>query len=116
MFVRDRHVLIEVIDVELAERILHKLLCYERMLGKLLDWNTSIFVHLEALDHEQACLNARWLLKADLVATIVDLRNEILHLKTVERGDTDKHLVEHHTQRPGIDLCCVSTLLQQLWT
>ena len=112
----DRHVLVEVIDVKLAERILHQFFSDERMLRKLLDWNTSIFVHLEALDHEQACLNARWLLKADLVATIVDLRNEILHLKTVERGDTDKHLVEHHTQRPGIDLCCVSTLLQQLWT
>ena len=116
MLVRDRHVLVEGLDVEWAQLLIDQSFIDEGVLCQLFDWYTVVLVHLQTLNHEEACLDAGWLLQADLVATVIDLRDQILHLKTMERRHTDKHLVQHDAQGPRVYLCAVATLLKKLWT
>ena len=53
-----------------------------------------------------------WLIlrNGKFVAAIIDFRDQILHLKAVERGQTDKHLIEHDTQSPCVYFLAVTAL------
>ena len=84
------------------------------MIAELLDGDPIAFVHLETLNEEEASLHLDVLLQGDLVATIVDLCNQILHLVAVERSQADQQLVEHHAQCPGVHLLVVAALLEKL--
>ena len=87
------------------------------MLCQLLNRDTVDFIHLQALDKEQARLDVDGLVHSrELVATIVDLCDQVFHLVTVERCDTDHHFVQHDTHCPRIDLLVIVTLLEELRT
>ena len=63
------------------------------MLVEFLYGYAVVFVHLQALYEEQACLDAYWLIEGQFVASIVDLGNQVLHLVGVEGSHTHEHLV-----------------------
>lgn len=84
------------------------------MLSQLFDWDPIILVHLQTLHHEETRLDARWLIKVYLIATIVDFGDQVFHLKTMEWCDADKHLIKHYTKRPCIDFRTIASLFEQL--
>ena len=86
------------------------------MLVQLLNWDTVVFVHLEALDEEQARLDVNRFVEADFVAPIINLCDQIFHLKTVEGRDADEHFIEHYSEGPSVDLLAITALFEQLWT
>ena len=86
------------------------------MLVELLYWDTVVLVHLKALDEEQARLDVNRFVKADFVAPIINLCDQILHLKTVEWRDADEHFIEHYAECPSVDLLAITALFEQLWT
>ena len=86
------------------------------MLVELLYWDTVVLVHLKALDEEQARLDVNRFVEADFVAPIINLCNQIFHLKTMEGSDAHEHLIEHYAKGPRVDLLTITALFEQLWT
>ena len=85
------------------------------MLTEFFDWDPIVLVHLEALNKEETSFDMDGLiLGGKFVATIVDFRDQVLHLITMERCHSNKHLVEHNTERPCVNLDTVASLLEEL--
>ena len=86
------------------------------MILELFDWDSVTLVHLHALDQEEAGFDANRFLKRQLVATVIDLGNQVLHLVTMEGSDTDEHFVQHDAQGPRINFLTIATLFKKLRT
>lgn len=86
------------------------------MLCELLNWNAISFVHLHALDQEEASLDRDWLWNRQFVPPVVNLVDKVFHFKTVEGRVADHHLVKHHTKCPRVYFLVVAALFQKLRT
>ena len=108
------HIFLKGTDVQLSQLLLHVLLSDEGMTLQLIDRDSVVLVHLQTLAEEEGALGRDWLVKADLVATIIDLSDEVLHLVGVEGRLANHHFVQHHTEGPRVHFLTVASLLQQL--
>ena len=101
------------IDIQFIQTHVLKCICNEGMLADLLNGDSITFLHLQLLDEEEARFDEDWLiLSLKLVATVVELGDQVLHVVAVKGCHTDKHFVEHDTECPSVYHLAISALFQ----